>query len=156
MLISFSIYKPAPKRQAKTNHIVVIHSACHLDRFCVCVCVCVCVWWIARTNCRMDQICRSSQVNLKKTNINFWAERAVTAKAMKISILKMTGNQHNARQEERRDMERHERLRMKDRDGGRGGKLEWKWKRKTSVSLWEARNRCKATCMDDCRPSGRT
>ncbi len=44
MLNYFSIYKPAPKRQAKTNHIVVIHSACHLDtRFCVCVCVCVCV-----------------------------------------------------------------------------------------------------------------
>lgn len=33
MLNNFSIYKPAPKRQAKTNHIVVIHCACHLDRF---------------------------------------------------------------------------------------------------------------------------
>lgn len=151
MPYSISIYKRAPKRQAKTNHIVVIHSACHLDPF-----FCLSGWLFARTNCRMDQICRSSQVNLQKTTINFWAERAVTAKAMKISILKMTGNQHNARQEERRDMERHERLRMKDRDGGREGKLEWKWKRKTSVSLWEARNRCKATCMDDWRPSGRT
>lgn len=33
MPYSISIYKRAPKRQAKTNHIVVIHSACHLEPF---------------------------------------------------------------------------------------------------------------------------